>query len=655
MCVKIVERAAEYTDALGSFIPDNEDDQLLARKLQAEYFVVRTMLVSHTTGFSLSEADLNQGWKQNRLDIAEHMFNQANQASTKTDSAISEELADTLFEIGKDLLSKKQYETSATWLQRALDVLQETTPENLSADAAELQLCILESLVRAFLGVGNQESHDRAVNLLSLIETEHGDKMIVLLLKLEIILSEPEVNAQQYFDILLRMIRSIHLISNNIKTLIYHIHRLKELNAELAGKALDGLFELRLLNEPDKEAWLERALITRIWIAVSSVKDGDHALRQMQTLLDNIHRAFRQPVSSTATHAAQTLLWKRIESSFTASNYETAESWCRIASHAMFKKCGELNRCKIERKMIQCSLNRNDLAGARQVFFQMTDTGKSAPLTRYLMYKVAIREGDKDFATENLVAMCKDSSKDTTLLYACVVEAQSSGDKQQVTTALQKVLERYDFSTSQDVHLPALLRSMIKLLLGEVPANATPSNEVMQELCKIFQLAATQASRKRKTGEDTTKDIFDTHELEWFTRMSYNTAIKHCANTHPHSISGLLAACTKMLDLLIAASPVEDQSDLRTRQLNCRWLEACTYIVLARAEDNAEQFHQNYLAVRKCGISFRQQLSKQMGEKALDATVRDDLTNKHFQLVKLELEAALKLCQWDEMDELFKV
>jgi hypothetical protein len=125
------------------------------------------------------------------------------------------------------------------------------------------------------------------------------------------------------------------------------------------------------------------------------------------------------------------------------------------------------------RKIIQCALSRKDYEAARSAHAQMTESGRDEPVTRYLMYKVALQSGDADLgkhvlvvdlfvaddaATECLDHICRSSAKDATLLYACVMEAQSVGSKRQAVNALRKVLERYEHGTPAGVHLPALLR-----------------------------------------------------------------------------------------------------------------------------------------------------------------------------------------------------
>jgi len=47
--------------------------------------------------------------------------------------------------------------------------------------------------------------------------------------------------------------------------------------------------------------------------------------------------------------------------------------------------------------MILCALARHDYAAAREVFSKMSDIGRDDPITRYLMYKVGLHNGEADF------------------------------------------------------------------------------------------------------------------------------------------------------------------------------------------------------------------------------------------------------------------
>ena len=49
------------------------------------------------------------------------------------------------------------------------------------------------------------------------------------------------------------------------------------------------------------------------------------------------------------------------------------------------------------RKLITCALARQDYASARSTFSKMSETGRDTPKTRYLMYKIALHEGETEF------------------------------------------------------------------------------------------------------------------------------------------------------------------------------------------------------------------------------------------------------------------
>ena len=58
----------------------------------------------------------------------------------------AEELADVLYELSKDLYEKRQFELAATWLGRALDMLDGHELDRLSEHAGDLRLAVLQKL-----------------------------------------------------------------------------------------------------------------------------------------------------------------------------------------------------------------------------------------------------------------------------------------------------------------------------------------------------------------------------------------------------------------------------------------------------------------------------------------------------------------------------
>jgi hypothetical protein len=74
------------------------------------------------------------------------MFTKCKQLSRFLTASLAESVADLLYEMGKDLLSKCDYDATTRWLERAYDILGEQSLEMLSAEAGELKLSIMQSI-----------------------------------------------------------------------------------------------------------------------------------------------------------------------------------------------------------------------------------------------------------------------------------------------------------------------------------------------------------------------------------------------------------------------------------------------------------------------------------------------------------------------------
>ncbi|KAF2463463.1 SPO22-domain-containing protein [Lindgomyces ingoldianus] len=634
---KVLERAADYQDALGKETGDIDKQQAqLVERLRMEYFGVRTILA----------------WRQDRMDTAEHMFSKTKQRNFALEPTTAESLADLLCEIGRDLLGRRNYELAVRWLERAHDMLGEQDLEILSSEAGELRLSIMQSLVQGYIKLKTPEAQKRAEDMVNLLETDYGEKMAVSLLRLELLSATELTDPSQYYTVLLRIIRSAVLNETIFKTIMHHIHKLKNYSHPTACKILDDLIQLRLFRE-ENQGWVEKAIITRIWVGTTSSSSQD-ILESLHELFENTLQQTKYPLSTAATHAAQTLLWKRVEATYNQEQFATAEFWCNLCLHMLFDKAGELNKSKITRRVILCALARQDYVHARDAFNNMPDTGRSEPITRYLMYKVALHSGDPEFTAECLDHICRHSSKDATLLYACVLEAQSTGDKRQAIVALQKVLDKYDYSAPAGIHLPALLREAPPATSGKLVKDGHLSSDVVEELCKLFEGACAQANASRRRPSNPAQQLFNPSEFEWFSKNAYNLSLKYCAEMHPRNLTRLLHACIEFIRLLQEQGQSETNADLPLRLMFCHFLAACAFITLARAEDCIQDCLQYYLQVRRHGQEFRRTAATELNSEKLGISSHDDIISKHFQIVKLELEAILKLEKWDDLDELFE-
>ncbi|KAH7075854.1 meiosis protein SPO22/ZIP4 like-domain-containing protein [Paraphoma chrysanthemicola] len=630
---KILEQAAEYQDILSKAGAgmDGEEGEL-ADRLRLDYFAVRIMLA----------------WREDRMDTAEHMFAKCRQLNKALTPTSAESLTDLLYEIGRDGLKKHKYESTVRWSERAYDTLGDQDMEMLSPDAGELRLSIMHSIVQAYMKLKTSDAREKAWQMLKLMEADYADKMAVSLLKIELLSAADSLDSNEFYIVLLRMVRTIVLNDTNFKTIMHHVHKLKESSNTTACKVLDDLIEMRLFQE-ENQTWLEKAVIMRLWVATTT-QLADNVLQQLQDLLDTVSQNTKGPLSAPATHAAQTLLWKRVEAASGQEQFDIAQAWCRLSLHSVFDKAGAQNKAKIARKIIQCALCQQNFAAAREAYKKMADTGKDDPITQYLMYKVGLQSKDIDLATASLDHVCRSSAKDATLLYACVMEASSAGDKKLALHALQRVLEKYDYNAPPGIHLPALLRLTARLLQSELIKDGALQMYIMDQLCKVFEGACAQAKASKRRPSNSSQQLFTRKEFEWFSKNAYNLSLKHCAEMAPNHLVKMLNACTEFINLL-KDQDQPGQGDLCLRLVFCEFLAACAYMTLARAEDSVEACLQYYLEARKHSQEFRRAAAE--GINKLGGSAQADIISKHFQIVKLELEAVLKLEKWDELDDLF--
>lgn len=238
------------------------------------------------------------------------MFLKSMAAKNIFDPGTAESLADVLYQMGKDLLTKLKYEMAVKWLGRAGEVLEGQELDRLSMNATELRTSILQSLTKALLGTKDANSAERARSLVTLLENDLGDKLVVLLLKLEVI-SAPAADAgvafdgASYFDVLERMIRTVILNESNSKLIMSHIRKLRDKSPSLASKALDNFLVFRILPDGSDEL-LDKALVTRLWLATSQRDDSD-SLTQIEDLFSKLVANSARQASSAATLAAHTV------------------------------------------------------------------------------------------------------------------------------------------------------------------------------------------------------------------------------------------------------------------------------------------------------------------------------------------------------------
>ncbi len=178
--------------------------------------------------------------------------------------------------------------------------------------------------------------------------------------------------------------------------------------------------------------------------------------------------------------------WLRIRS----SRLQASIIWLVFRGQSLAEKT--ILVLTFHRKLLLCAIARKDVGVAREIFSSMSKGAQNEAMTRFLMYKIALRCGENELAAECLQFISSTTTKDSTLLYACCLDAQQSGNKNQTIAALQLVLEKYGYGAPSAVHLPSLLRTTIQLIVSllDESRNSTTSDNMevsVEKLCRTFE------------------------------------------------------------------------------------------------------------------------------------------------------------------------
>ena len=243
-----------------------------------------------------------KAWRQNRLDLARLMVNKAHPDTVSLDTSSVEELADLFFEIGRCQGEETQWVEALYWLERAHDILRNHSQDLLSSDAGELRIGIMHDMARAFLNRDGEGDHKKAYSIVQELEFCCGNRLVTLLLKLDILAADGSHAAQDYCDNLHKIVRLVHLSDINIKTVLHHVYKLSSRSPFMAHRVLLTLLSERLLGAEETK-WTEKTLITIIWNCTTFSNSLD-ASASLSEVFDVLTNEGIQALSPHATHAA---------------------------------------------------------------------------------------------------------------------------------------------------------------------------------------------------------------------------------------------------------------------------------------------------------------------------------------------------------------
>ncbi|CAI6098659.1 unnamed protein product [Clonostachys chloroleuca] len=635
----IMQKATNYIERLHSLA--QEDGPKKNRiGLEADYLVVRIAL----------------SWKENRLDVAEHMFSKAEQLANTLEIASLEMMADTLRHVGADLHAKGDLLMAIKWLKRAYNALNSRPLDRLSVEGLDTRLCVCQNLVLSFLKSGSQEHFSEAKDLVSSIESEIGDKPIVLHWKLEMLQQSPPelMDMDNYAGILRRMIRVFDFSDEEFQFLLSHIKKLRNMNSKLACGVLDDLLTHRVL-QSNNLAWLDKALVTRVWVStMESGPFGDSWDTGLLETLDKVHKSSPEPLSPDATGAVQSLLWKKIEATMSCHQYQSADKWCLVALHPIFSNSGPSNQAKFGRKRILCAISLNKPENAYETFGSMAAESQDDCLTRFLMFKASLLDFNHDVALKSIeyLSRCATEANVQEMLYACIRESQQAYDKLCTLTALQAVAENWSSEQASATSLPSILRCCARLIkvIEKENGPGESSSIFSDDICKIFAIGATHAKAGSLSADG--KKAFSTIELHWFRKNSFNIGVTNCSSWDMPKIIGVFSSCLDFISCYPDDMPKEDYEELYVMSMRCHFVMGAAKVSLARTEDRLDERLQKYLEVRRHVAAFDLELCKETVGR--DEPTVLDLCRKLSILLVFDFEGAVALKSWDDLGNIVR-
>ena len=235
------------------------------------------------------------------------MYTKTETLRHELDAASAESIADTLQHIGADLFAKEDNAMAIKWSRRAHETLSMQQIDQLSVAGLELRLAICDSLIRALLAAGSLTSVHEAADLVACVESEVGDKPIVLHWRLDLIRKGPgeSFDADAYTSILRRMMRSFDFSERTFQFLLHNITELRERSQALSRGLMDELLLHRAI-QSGRADWTAKAIVRRVWMATME-NDPANAVHNLKTCLDAVLEAGLEPADPDVTGACHSV------------------------------------------------------------------------------------------------------------------------------------------------------------------------------------------------------------------------------------------------------------------------------------------------------------------------------------------------------------
>ncbi|KAK9483127.1 meiosis protein SPO22/ZIP4 like-domain-containing protein [Lipomyces starkeyi] len=650
LATKLVDRLSKLYDALlKRETPRSASDQRIFSVVSIEYYLWR---VAHA-------------WKQENTALMDLLYSKLppHLSSVNIPSKKLESLVDIFYQIGTDFLRKKQYENADKWLGLGTDLFLHTDSDgDLSETAIELKFNVMRNQIRALYNTGGADDIAKAKNLLRDMEDEFPSTIWFLMLKFDVARNDKTGSPDVMLDVIMQMIFLGNLTATSFKIILNTIQSLLNQNAVLACKALDYLLTKKL-SLVDRQDWLQEAFVLRVTAISKDTSMQQHdSINALNKLFAAMEKLISEPISAKAVNGGQTILWRTGESYFASEKFEAALEWFRLGLHPIFYNSGEVNSAKIFRKVMLCEFNLQNYTAVSGTYSVMPAASQESPLTQYILYNTALATFDDALAQNCLSKISTSPTADARMMCACAMEAQQKDNKPITLAAMkfivQKLQDKDNAIPRQEIHMPALLRCVIRLMVLEIE-KTVPNKAVTEidQLCQYFENAHALAKQSQST--QAVEGSFDANECEWFSRNAYNTALKGCKRWPPESTLRLSDCCLKFIGLYqgkVDRSDAQAMDIILWQRITTLFLSSSAAVYMARLKEHIPEQRELFQMARRHVRTFRQASAEYVQFISTRPEIKDNIeTRQHDLQAKLaamlafDFEAAAHLEIWSEL------
>ncbi|TQV91646.1 Meiosis specific protein SPO22 [Cordyceps javanica] len=381
--------------------------------------------------------------------------------------------------------------------------------------------------------------------------------------------------------------------------------------------------------QPSHRVALDKAVLMQLQTLTQ--RPEKEAIWDAFHLLDCVH-FHAECLGPDAVQAIHGALWTSIQSLIDQKSHTQAISWCQLALHPCLARCRPENPAKFLRRILAARIELGEYADAIAGVRALPDGVREDLVTRFLIFRLAVRAWDPALAQECLHALARPpASKAETrdALYACVREAQQAGAKMCAVAALTAAASSWRSEAVVAANVPSLLRCAIRLLLAEGWLAA--------------EFVADNA--RDENGEA----VFHAAELRWFSTNAYNLGVAQCTLWEPGRLVSLFRSCLEFAQALASSSgdqvSLTAAADATLTMLRCHFVLASLYISEAQAVKN-EHTQSLYADAEKHATAFTRLFTEHCGG---EPGQYPDLLQKLGILCVFQFEALLARSFYDHL------